>query len=250
MRDDTDIGGQRSRFPTTRRSAVLAAGSADAAERERGFGSLVEMYWKPVYKAIRHKWGANNEEAKDLTQGFFSRAFEKDFLSSYEAEKGSFRTYLRVCLDGFVSNERQAARRKKRDPGSPLLSLDYSAAEGELAVLDVPAEQSFEEFFQAETVRSLFELSVEALREECARRGRDLAFRLFELYDLDPGPSGEPGYADLAREHGVSESEVLTQLAFARRNFRRLVLERLRAITGSEREFREEARAILGRDTA
>ena len=92
-------------------------------------------------------------------------------------------------------------------------------------------------------------LSVEALRQECARKGKDQAFLIFERYDLDAGPSGEPGYADLAREYGVSESEVTNQLAFARRTFRRLVLERLRAITGSEREFREEARAILGRDT-
>lgn len=249
MRDDTDIGGPRGRFPTTHRSAVLAAGSPDSAERERGFGQIVETYWKPVYKTIRHKWGAGNEEAKDLTQGFFALAFEKGFFSSYETGKGSFRTFLRVCLDGFVSNERKAAGRQRRGPGSPILSLDFTAAEGELAAIDVSTGQSAEDFFRAETVRSLFGLSVEALREECARRGKDLAFALFDQYDLDAGLSADLRYSDLARERGITETEVLNQLAFARRTFRRLVLERLRTITGSEREFREEARAILGRDT-
>ena len=90
--------------------------------------------------------------------------------------------------------------------------------------------------------------STTSLREECAARRKDVAFRLFERYDLEPGPSGEPSYAQLADEHGLSEAEVTSLLAYARRTFRRLVLDRLRAMTGSEREFREEARTILGRD--
>jgi DNA-directed RNA polymerase specialized sigma24 family protein len=247
MREETDIGGRVSRFPTTRRSAVLAAGSEDHAERERGFELLVAAYWKPVYKYIRVKWRADNEQGKDLTQSFFARAFEKDFLRSYEPRKGSFRNFLRICLDGHAANERKAARRQKRDPGSPLLPLDFAAADGELAAHGMPAGQSLEDYFHAEAVRSLFALSVEALRAECAASGKELAFEFFEHYDLDPGPSGEPSYAALAAEHGLSASQVTSQLAYARRTFRRLVLDRLRAITGSDREFREEARAILGR---
>ena len=44
---------------------------------------------------------------------------------------------------------------------------------------------------------------------------------------------------------GTTTTEVTNQLAFARRAFRRIVLERLRRICGSEREFRAEVRAIL-----
>jgi len=247
MREDTDIGGPVSRFPTTRRSAVLAAGSEDRVEKERAFELLVAAYWKPAYKYIRLKWRADNEQGKDLTQSFFARAFEKDFLRSYEPRKGSFRTFLRVCLDGHVANERKAALRQKRDPGTPLLPLDFAGADGELLAQGLPAGQSLENYFHAEAVRSLFALSVEALRAECAASGKELAFHFFERYDLDPGPSGEPSYADLADEHGLSASEVTSHLAYARRTFRRLVLDRLRAMTGSDREFREEARAILGR---
>jgi hypothetical protein len=128
-----------------------------------------------------------------------------------------------------------------------LLSLDFAAADGELMAHGLPAGQSLEDYFHAEAVRSLFTLSVESLRAECAASDKELAFQFFERYDLDPGPSGEPSYAALAAEHGLSASQVTSQLAYARRTFRRLVLDRLRAITGSDREFREEARAILGR---
>jgi len=43
---------------------------------------------------------------------------------------------------------------------------------------------------------------------------------------------------------------VTNHLAAARRDFRRIVLDRLRAMTASEEEFREEVRTVLGIDTA
>jgi len=238
------------RFPTTRLSAIREAASSDPEVRERGFSSVVEAYWKPAYKYVRLRWREENEAAEDLTQGFFARAFEKGWLAAYDARKGSFRTFLRTCLDGFVSNERKAARRQKRDPGRPLLSLDFEGAEGELAERPIPAGKSLEDFFHDEFVRGLFASAVAELESECRERGKTAAFQLFDRYDLDPGPAGSPGYAELGRELGLSETEVTNQLAFARRTFRRLVLERLRAVTGSEREYREEVRAVLGEGTS
>ncbi|HYI11178.1 MAG TPA: hypothetical protein VEK57_19125, partial [Thermoanaerobaculia bacterium] len=76
-------------FPTTRRSVVLALSSADAAERTRAFDTLVGCYWKPLYKYARVAWRRSREDAEDLTQGFFARAFEKESLASYDAAKAS-----------------------------------------------------------------------------------------------------------------------------------------------------------------
>ncbi len=41
-------------------------------------------------------------------------------------------------------------------------------------------------------------------------------------------------------------SSVTNYLAFSRREFRKLLLEKLREVTGSEAEFRSEARRLLG----
>ena len=117
--------------PRTRHSAVLAAQSTDLIERERGLAILLETYWRPAYKYVRIRFGESNEDAKDLTQSFFMRALEKDFFDGYDPEKGSFRTYLRTCLDRFVANEMKAAGRAKRWPGAPPLPLDFEGAEGE-----------------------------------------------------------------------------------------------------------------------
>ena len=105
-----------------------------------------------------------------------------------------------------------------------------------------------EDLFHDEFARAAFSSAVEELRHELAARGNDLAFRVFERYDLDPDPDDPPSYASLARALGSTESRVTNALHAARREFRRIVLERLRALTGSDSEFREEARRLLGKD--
>jgi DNA-directed RNA polymerase specialized sigma24 family protein len=248
MRGDTVARERQGRFPTTRLSAVRAAGSRDANERDRGFGAVVDAYWKPIYKYLRLQWKEDHEGACDSTQGFFARAFEKNWLGRYDPGRGSFRTFLRTCLDGYMGNERKAARRQKRHPGSPLLSLDFESAEGELREHPVPGVKSVEDFFRDEFARGIFEWAIEALRADCAARGRDLAFEVFERYDLEPDPDRPPTYGSLARELGIGETRVTNALHRARREFRRLVLERLQELTGSEKEYRDEARRLLGKD--
>ena len=73
-------------------------------------------------------------------------------------------------------------------------------------------------------------------------------FELFERYDLqdDDCPSS---YAQLAQELGLAATDVINYLAFARREFRRCVLEQLREMTASDEEFRREAQALLGVNT-
>jgi RNA polymerase sigma factor (sigma-70 family) len=232
------------KFPTTRRSAVAAVQSADLEERTRAFDVLVATYWKPLYKYVRLKWNAGPDDAQDLTQGFFTRALEKEFFRGYDAAKGSFRTWLRTCADGYVANERKAAARLKRGGGSRLLPLDFETAEGELREHPIAEGTSLEEYFHQEWVRSVFALAVEDLRRTCDAHGKHAQFRIFEQYDLEP----EHGvsYAQLSEESGVPVTQVTNYLAWARREFRKLVLERLRELTATDREFRAEARTVLG----
>ncbi len=76
MSFDTTMGGARERFPQTRRSLVRDAGDSDPAVRRRALEALIASYWKPVYKCLRIQWRESNEDAKDLTQGFFTSLLE------------------------------------------------------------------------------------------------------------------------------------------------------------------------------
>jgi RNA polymerase sigma factor (sigma-70 family) len=262
--DDTDTGGTGGgRFPPTHWSAVLAARSDDLAERSRALDLLIRAYWKPVYKYIRIRWNKPREDAQDLTQEFFARVIEKGFLDRYDPAKARLRTFVRVCVDGMVANDAKAAGRLKRGGEAVHLSLDFDSAETELgragapfvtqskaALLEIASPDSMEEFFEKEWVRSLFSLAVETLRGECERRGKQIHFRLFEIYDLEDSGGGRASYDDLARDFGIAISDVTNHLSFARREFRRIALEKLREVCASEDEFRREARAIFGIDPA
>jgi RNA polymerase sigma factor (sigma-70 family) len=246
MDADTGIGGPRHGFPQTRHSILLAARNDNAAVREQAFDALIAAYWKPVYKYIRIKWSASNEDAKDLTQEFFTAAFEKTFFEPYDPARSRFRTYLRTCVDGVVMNARKASVRIKRGGQMEFLSLDFETAERELGA--TPASQSTgpEEFFEHEWIRSLFELAVDDLRRQCELAGKSTQFALFDRYDLDPPAGGRPTYAELAAEFRIPVTQVTNHLSFARAEFRRHVLDRLGRLTGSDEEFRSEARRILG----
>jgi RNA polymerase sigma factor (sigma-70 family) len=245
MPDDTQIGGHNARFPATRWSLVVAARSALAEERQRALDTLIAAYWKPVYKYIRLRWDKDNEQAKDLTQEFFARLLEKGFLESYDPEKARLRTFLRVCVDRFLANEQKAAQRLKRGGDVQFQALDFESAEGELQQMEIPSPESMDDFFAREWVRSLFSMAVERLRRECDAQGKQKHFQLLELYDIDEGGK-ELTYEQVARQFGLKFSDVTNYLAYARREFRRMVLEQLREMTGSEAEFHREARALLG----
>ena len=126
-----------------------------------------------------------------------------------------------------------------------------SAAEGELHAqtidpASIPSEEKFEEFFEKEWVRSLFTLAVEDLRQLCAQRDRARTFRLFEAYDLEGNE--KISYQQLSCDYGLSVTDVTNALAWARREFRKIALDRLRELCGSEEEFHREVRAAFGWD--
>jgi hypothetical protein len=105
---DTAIGGNRDRFPSTQVSLIeAAAGEPLAMER------VAALYWKPVYKFIRFKFRKDNEAAKDLTQGFFASALEREFFQRFDPSKAAFRTYLRLAVNGSPPISTRRNRQKR-----------------------------------------------------------------------------------------------------------------------------------------
>jgi RNA polymerase sigma factor (sigma-70 family) len=247
MPDDSNLRGQGA-FPATRWSLIVAARSDQAEERQRALEILIAAYWKPVYKYVRLRWNKDNEQAEDLTQDFFLRVLEKEFLARYDPQRARLRTFLRVCVDHLVANADKAAQRMKRGGEMQFLTLDFQSAEGELQLIEIPAPDSMEDFFEREWVRSVFSLSLERLRQECDEHGKRVHFQLLEFYDIDEAGK-ELTYEQAGLRFDLKTSDVTNYLAYARREFRRIVLEQLREMTGSEEEFRREARTLLGVDT-
>jgi RNA polymerase sigma-70 factor (ECF subfamily) len=224
---DTKIGGPADRFPSTHLSLLEAARTGLPNE---ALDRVISLYWKPVYRFVRFKFGKNNEDAKDLTQAFFASALQRDFFARFDPGKASFRTYLRMAVERFAANQHAADNRQKRGGDVTFEPLEEQAV----------TTESPEDLFEREWQRQLFALAVDDLRVHCDRQDKQVHFRIFEAHDLAGGD--RPSYAELAARHGIPETSVTNHLAWARRTLRALVTERLRGVTSGERELREEMR--------
>jgi RNA polymerase sigma factor (sigma-70 family) len=228
MDADTAIGGPADRFPETRQSALDQARQTDPGLRRIAYEAIVAAYWKPVYKYIRVKWREGNEGAKDLTQSFFAKALAAGTFAAYDPSRAAFRTYMRLCVDRFVWNERQYNNRNKRS--AEVQSLGESCSAGGCDP---------EELFYREWVREIFAASVAELRAQ----SRPEVWSAFELYHLMEDK--KPLYREVAGRLNISVTQVTNYLAAARRDLRRIVLARIRSLTCSEREYQAEVRAVL-----
>jgi RNA polymerase sigma factor (sigma-70 family) len=228
---DTQIGGPHAHFPSTQLSLLEAATHGltnDALER------VMALYWKPVYRFIRLKFRKNNEDAKDLTQGFFTTALERDFFTRFDPAKASFRTYLRMAVERFAANQHAASNRQKRGG-----DVQFEPVEDYAATTESP-----EQIFEREWQRQLFALALDDLHAHCDAAGKQLQFRIFDAYDLAVDEDERPSYANLATRHGIAETAVTNHLAWARRTLRGFVNERLRGVTSGEQELRKEMRRV------
>lgn len=220
--------------------------SGDADTRRIAFAAIIDAYWKPAYKYLRVKWSLDADAAADLTQEFFTTTLEKEVVEKYDPSRARFRTYLRLCLDGFASNAKKAEHRLKRGGGVTTISLDFESAEGEMRKLEPAVEADVDEMFYREWVRALFERSVEDLRRQAQEAGRPIMFDVFRRYDLVDAAEERPTYTDIAGALNLTTATVTNHLAAMRKQFRAIVLERLRDLTSSEEEWEAEAARLLG----
>lgn len=90
-------------FRTTHWSVVLTARAEDSPEAASALETLCHTYWYPLYAYVRRK-GHNPDDARDLTQEFFARLLERNFLKAVQQERGKFRWFLLSAMKRFLAN--------------------------------------------------------------------------------------------------------------------------------------------------
>jgi RNA polymerase sigma-70 factor (ECF subfamily) len=95
-------------FATTHWSVVLVAGHKSSPDADAALATLCETYWFPLYAYVRRR-GHNVSEAQDLTQEFFARLLEKNYVAAADPERGRFRAFLLTSFKHFLSKERDKA---------------------------------------------------------------------------------------------------------------------------------------------
>jgi len=184
---------------------------------------------------------------REISPRVFLEAIEKDFFDATMRRGLNFEPFLEPA--SMVSSPmKQAASRLKRGGDATILSLDFDGAEEQLKIGLRPAPNTIDDYFEKEWARSVFSLALESFRPTMVDSGKETHLKLFERYVLDADDGVKTSYKGLASEFNLSTSDVTNYLALARREFRRIVLEKLRELTATDEEYRREARALLGTD--
>src|SRR5690349_19891316 len=119
-------------FPAPRPSVVERARSGHEETRRVAFQTIVDAFWKPVYKRLRLKWSLTPDEAAGLTEEFFKTTVQQDVVNEYDPRQASFLTHLRLCLDRFASHAAQTEHRWRSAGDIVTEPLDFASAESEI----------------------------------------------------------------------------------------------------------------------
>ena len=218
---EVTTSGQGKWFTTTHWSLVLNARDLSSPQATEALEKLCRTYWYPLYAYVRRQ-GEDEESAKDLTQEFFARLLEKNYLAQVQREKGKFRSFLLAALKHFLADERDKARAQKRGGGQRIISLDDTTCEHRYRLEPVDAMDA-EKLFERRWALTLLEQARARVREEYLKAGKA------ELYDrlnaLESRDQNAPSYAQLAAELELTESAVKSACFRMRRRYRELVRE-------------------------
>jgi RNA polymerase sigma-70 factor (ECF subfamily) len=237
---ESSINGENGWFVSTHWSVVWKARNGDSTQAIDALNKLCTAYWRPLFYYLRRR-GHGFEEARDLTQSFFTHLLQADQLQHLKHQEGRFRNFLLTLLNHHVSDERDKAHALKRGGGQAPVFLD-ALTEEERYRTEPSEGASPEVLFDRVWAQTVLERAGRRLREEYEAAGNG---RLFEvLRQLSPGRTGS-AYAEAASKLGLSESAVASAIFRLRRRQAEVIREEVAQTVTQTDDIDEEIRYLM-----
>jgi len=220
---------------------VCSARDGADSEARIALQHLCETYWDPLYAFVRRQ-GHDPDEARDLTQAYFTELLEKDFLKAVEPAAGRFRSFLLVSLKHFLSHERDRDRALKRGGGSQTIPLDAESAERGLATVAANSLTP-EQIFERRWALTVLEHSIDRLRRAAGESGTAAQFESLKGYltgDADRAP-----YSEVALDLGMTEGAVRGAVHRLRKRFGKMLRAEVAETLADPSEADDEIRHLL-----
>jgi DNA-directed RNA polymerase specialized sigma24 family protein len=239
MPPDSDEFPPSPRFATTRWTLLGNAG--EASRRDRAWEHFSRSYWYPVYAFIRRR-GYGPDDASDLTQAFFAKLIEQDWLSRVEQRDTRFSTLLVTILKNFLIKSHHRETAQKRGGGAQPVSLDLAHAEHwfgqEPATHEAP-----EALFEKRWAHAVMEAALARLREEYDDNGKGKVFELISQFLYREAVPGD--YDAVGEQLGIHGRSVAVAVYRMRTDFRAMVREEVAAGMRDESLVEEEMKALV-----
>lgn len=228
-------------FATTHWSLILAAGRKSSPDADAALATLCETYWFPLYAYVRRR-GHNVDESQDLTQEFFARLLEKDYVATADPERGRFRAFLLTSFKHFLSKERDKARALKRGGGRTPLSLNLAL--GESRYVAGPTDTlTPEQLYDRQWTVALLDRVMRRLEEEMRESGKAEWFDRLKGFIV--GGSDGATYAKTAESLATSEAAAKMATHRMRKRYRELLRHEIAETVEHVADVEDEIRSLF-----
>jgi RNA polymerase sigma-70 factor (ECF subfamily) len=198
---------------------------------------LCQTYWYPLYAFARRK-GHSHEDASDLTQTFFAKFLEKDYLKSVDASLGKFRTFLLTAMTHFLANEWDKSQAQKRGGGQRIISFDEATAEMRYRL--EPVERTTPEtLFERRWAETLLGVALNRLAAETEAK----RFEVLKPFLLED--KGAMSYDEAAAALGLSVAAITSAIHRLRARFSALLVEEVSNTVSAPEVVEPELRHLL-----
>ena len=241
----TDMGGTGQAFLTTHWSIIENVGTSDDDKNQALIGLLLSKYWKPVYCYLRRK-GHDNEQAKDLTQGFFHEVvLGRSLIQKADQSKGRFRSFLLIALNRYLITAKTGQAAQKRIPKSKLVPLDITDLH---ELRQASSELTPEDSFNYAWVSSLLEQVLQQVEAKSHEDGKTVHWHIFYDRILEPimEKTEPPSMTEICRRYGIdTETKASNMMVTIKRRFQTALRSHLRSLVVSEDQVDEELAEII-----
>lgn len=235
-RDYTALGGMNTQFPQTEWTRIIEPAIGRNIQNE-----LVRRYWKPIYCYLRHK-SYSNEEAKDLTQGFFTEIIlDSNLFNNIDRSKGRFRSLLITALNHYIIDVARHDKRLKRHPGI-LVPLKDDLCKSMESLADPEAA------FDYAWVTDVLNETLKTLEAECRRDGLGQHWEAFQariLYPIFEKKTPESIRAIGQRLGIANDAGISNMIVTVKRRFKQLLERNMSKYIDSDEDVSLEIRRLL-----
>jgi RNA polymerase sigma factor (sigma-70 family) len=228
-------------FATTHWTVVLTARGSDTTRARAALEKLCQTYWYPLYAYVRRR-GHSPEDAQDLTQEFFARLLEYNWMERADPQRGRFRSFLLGVLNHFLADAWDKTRAQKRGGGIKPIPLEVTNAETRYQA-EPPDNLTAEKIYEKRWALTLLDNVLVMLRQEYEAHGKGTLFAKLEGC-LAKARAAVP-YGELAAELHLSEGALRMAVHRLRGRYRELLRSEIADTVLKEEEVEEELRYLF-----
>lgn len=219
-------------FPTTRWTRLAEATLNGGTEARAALENLCHKYWQPVYQSLRAA-GRGEDQARDLTQGFFLHIMQTSLFRKAQRERGKFRSFLLGALWRYLGRGELRQEKRWRDQGFEEVPLEETNNEF------LSTEAADERTFDREWALTTMEAALVRVRVEYLNTRGLQEFEVLKGFLPTHGEKA-PDYEESARKLGTTPGALRTDVSRLRKTFREMLRREVARTVSAPHEIEEE----------